>query len=279
MGLPGAVVVAQFWLLPVIMAMLGTHAPQAAFTAQVPAGAQRVTFSAEDGTALVGWYTPSSNGSTVVLLAGAGGTKADTTSQAAVLLRHGYGVLAYDQRGAAESGGHAILWGWGGERDLSSAVTFLSSRPEVDTHRIGALGLSMGGEVAIAGVARDPRLRAVVAEGATGRTCADLSFLPNDLEGTIHRADSCLGWAIAGLMTDATQPGPLSDAVRALGSRPMLLIAADDPDEHAATQAWQAESPATIQLWEPDDTRHTAGLATHPAEWESRVIGFLDASL
>jgi len=23
----------------------------------------------------------------------------------------------------------------------------------------------------------------------------------------------------------------------------------------------------------------TAGLSTHPAEWESRVIGFLDASL
>jgi uncharacterized protein len=278
-GIPGTFVVAQFWLLPVVMAMLGTHAPQPVFTATVPMGAERVTFAAADGTPLVGWYTPTTNGATVIVLAGAGGTKADTAGQAAALTRHGYGVLGLDVRGTGESGGHAALWGWGGERDLSAAVTYLLSRSEVVSGRIGVLGESMGGEVAIAGAAADPRIRAAVAEGATGRSCADLTFLAGDMEGTIHRADSCLGWALAALMTDAPQPGSLSDSVEALGSRPLLLIAADDPDEHTATEAWQAQSPSTVHLWEPADTAHTAGLATHPAEWESRVIAFLDASL
>jgi alpha/beta superfamily hydrolase len=279
LGIPGTFLVAQFWLLPVVMAMLGTHAPQAAFTAQAPAGAQRVTFAAADGTALAGWYTPSTNGATVIVLAGAGGTKADTAGQAAVLARHGYGVLAYDTRGSGESGGHSMLWGWGGERDLGAAVTYLESRADVDRGRIGVLGLSMGGEIAITGAALDPRLKAVVAEGAAARTCADLSILPTDMEGVIHRADSCLGWSLAGLMTNAPEPQPLSDAVRALGTRPLLLIAADLPEERAATSAWHATAPATIQLWQPANTAHTAGLATHAAEWESRVIAFLDASL
>ena len=64
-----------------------------------------------------------------------------------------------------------MLYGWGGENDLSAAVTYLSSRPGVDAGRIGVLGLSMGGEIAITGAALDPRLKAIVAEGATARTC------------------------------------------------------------------------------------------------------------
>ncbi len=279
LGIPVAFVIAQFWLMPVVMAMLGTHAPRPAATAAVPSGAERVAFSAADGTPLAGWYTPSKNGATVIVLAGAGGTKADTAGQAAALTRHGYGVLAYDARGSGESGGHSMLWGWGGESDLSSAVSYLESRSDVDPGRIGVLGESMGGEVAITGAAVDSRLRAAVAEGATGRTCADLTFLANDMEGTIHRADSCLGWALTGLMTDAPQPGPMSESVMALGSRPLLLIAADDAAEHAAMETWQAISPSTVQLWKPAATSHTAGLSTHPAEWEARVIAFLDASL
>ncbi len=278
-GIPGGIVVAQFWLLPLFMAMLGTHPPHLTFGDPLPAGAERVAFTAADGVTLAGWFTPSTNGATVIVLPGAGGTKANVTDQAAVLERHGYGVLAYDPRGIGESGGHGMLWGWGGDRDLSAAVTYLASRADVDPLRVGALGLSMGGEVAMTGGAADARLRAVVAEGATGRTCADLWFLPGDVEGSIHRADSCFGWSIAGLMTGAPEPGPLTDAVLALtASRPLLLIAADLPEEHAATEAWRALSP-TVQLWEPTGASHTGAISAYPAEWESRVITFLDGAL
>ncbi len=216
-GVPATLVVAQFWLLPLVAGMLATHAPQPAFTATLPANAERVTVPAIDGTTLVGWFTPTKNGATVIVLAGAGGTKADTAAQANVLTRNGYGVLAMDPRGAGESGGHSMLYGWGGENDLSAAVTYLASRPGVDAGRIGVLGLSMGGEVAITGAALDPRLKAVVAEGATARTCADQTYLGTDMEGTIHHFDSCLGWVVSGLLTDAPQPAPLRDEFVRLG--------------------------------------------------------------
>ncbi len=278
-GVPGAYVVLQFLVLPLVMAMLGTHAPRPSFTAETPQGAQRMTFHAADGTELAGWYTPSTNGATVIVLAGAGSTRADVGAQSAVLARHGYGVLAFDARGTGESGGHPHLWGWGGELDAFAALDYLVSMPGVDPNRIGMLGESMGGEVAITAAASDGRIRAVVAEGATARTCADLTFLGNDPEGGIHRTDSCLGWAIAAATSGAREPKPLLDEVRALGSRPALLIAADLPEEHAATESWRSVSPATIQLWEPASTGHTAGLSTHPAEWEQRVVAFLDAAL
>jgi hypothetical protein len=279
LGVPGGLAAAQFWLLPAFAAILSTHAPHVPMRAASPAGAESVNFAAEDRTALAGWYTRSMNGATVIVLAGAGGTRADVSGQAEVLTRNGFGVLALDSRGSGESGGHGMLYGWGGERDLSAAVAYLTSRGDVDARRIGVLGLSMGGEIAITGAALDTRVRAVVAEGATARVCADQTFLSTDYEGAIHHFDSCLGWAIASLMTAAPQPSPLVDEVRLLGSRPLLLIAADRPDERAATSALQAISPTTVQLWQPAGASHTGALAADPQEWEARVVGFLEEAL
>ncbi len=275
----GFVLVAQFWLFPLAAGVLSTHAPRSPFEAAVPPGTANVTFRAADGTALAGWYTPSANGATVIVLPGAGGTKAETSAQAQVLTRNGFGVLAMDPRGSGESGGHAMLYGWGGESDLSAAVTFLVSRPEVDAGRIGVLGLSMGGEIAITGAASDSRLKAVVAEGATARTCGDQTYLGGDLEGFIHHFDSCLGWVIAGVLTGAPEPATLRDNLTKLGSRPVLLIAADDSEEHAATNAFRSVSPSTIQLWQPVGASHTGALSMYPQEWERRVVEFLRSSL
>ena len=44
--------------------------------------------------------------------------------------------------------------------------------------RIGALGLSTGAEVVLETAARDPRIRAVVAEGAQARSYSELRKLP-----------------------------------------------------------------------------------------------------
>ena len=78
--------------------------------------------------------------------------------------------------------------GWYGDRDLIAAVAFLQHQRDVDPRRIGALGLSMGGEEAIGAATADPAIRAVVAEGATHRTAADKAgYLPGGLAGAIQR--------------------------------------------------------------------------------------------
>ena len=114
---------------------------------------------------------------------------------AVVLARHGYGVLLYDARGMGRSGGRAMDFGWYGDRDVAAAVSFLASRPEVDPTKIGAVGLSMGGEEAVGAAALDQRIRAVVGEGVTNRTDADKGWL-TEAHGFRGWLQQRLEWAL-----------------------------------------------------------------------------------
>jgi dienelactone hydrolase len=89
-------------------------------------------------------------------------------AQAAVLARHGYGALLAGGRGHGRSGGHAMDFGWWSGRDIAAAVSFLGRQPGIRTGKIAVLGESMGGEQALAALGAGQRIRAVVAEGATG---------------------------------------------------------------------------------------------------------------
>ncbi len=58
----------------------------------------------------------------MLLLPGAGSTRTRVIGQGAVLARHGYGALLLDTGGHGLSAGHAMDFGWWGERDISAAV-------------------------------------------------------------------------------------------------------------------------------------------------------------
>jgi len=50
-------------------------------------------------------------------------------------------------------------FGWWGGRDITAAVSYLTRQPDVQHGKIAVLGLSMGGEQAIAALGSDPRIR------------------------------------------------------------------------------------------------------------------------
>ena len=241
-----------------------------------------VTFPTTDRVALAGWYIPSSNHAAVVLLHGAGSTRSDVLEHAVVLAHHGYGVLLFDARGHGRSDGHAMDFGWYGDEDVSAAVSFLQTRPDVDDELIAAVGLSMGGEEAIGAAAGDRRIRTVVAEGATNRVPADREWLSDEFgwRGNLQEGLDWLTYGIADLLTAADQPPALRDAVAASAPRKVLLIAAGDrTDEGNAGRYIQSASVDTVDLWIVSGTAHTAALRTHPREWEQRVITFLATEL
>ncbi len=279
-AIPVAFLLLQFVVLPVAGAVYGTHPPPTPVDAVMPPGAERVSFTTPDGVTMVGWYTPSTNGAAIIVLPGSGGSKGSTLAHAAVLADHGYGVLALDSRGTGDSGGLGNAWGWRGVADVTGAVAWLGTRPEVDSERIAALGLSMGGEVALTAAASRTGLAAVVAEGASARVPADLVYLPADLSGIIQRLDGEIMWALAGLMTDAEAPSPLTEAVATAADAdvPVLLIVGDAPDEVLAAPHFRRAAPS-MEVWEVADTPHIESLARHPEEWQARVMGFLDTAL
>jgi hypothetical protein len=67
-----------------------------------------------------------------------------------------------------------------------------------------------------------------------------------------------------------------------IAPRPVLLIAGGTggaKDEIPANRLYRDAGGSTVQLWELADTGHTAGLRTHPAEYERRTTAFLDQAL
>lgn len=282
-ALPAAFVLFQFVLLPVGMAVYATNVPPTTLGPRTPAeyglAYQQVQLRATDGVNLSAWYLPSANRAAVLLLHGAGSTRTSVLDHAAVLARHGYGVLLPDTRGHGQSGGHAMDFGWYGNRDIDAAVTYLTSRPDIDPSRIAAVGMSMGGEQALTAAAADTRIKAVVAEGVTARVSGDGGWLPHDAVGLITRAEFVVTYATSDLLSSAPRPIPLRDAVAATAGRPVLIIASEAYGELPAARYYHAAAPNSTQVWEIPDAGHTGGLATHPQEWTTRVTSFLDQAL
>ena len=286
LAVPVLIVVGYAFYLPLGIAVYATHPPRAALGSSTPADVnlpyRDVELIAPGGVTLSGWYIPSGNEAAVVLLPGSGSTRTSVLDHAAVLARHGYGVLLFDPRGHGGSGGDAMEFGWFGEQDISAAVDFLQQQPDIDPHRIGAVGLSLGGEEAIGALAADPRIRGVVAEGATNRVLADKAWLSDahGIRGRIQLAVDSVMYGMTSLFTVATAPIGLGDAVAAAAPRRVLLIAGGSAaDEVPADTAIRSRSPETVELWVVPDAGHIQGLAVAPAEWEYRVISFLAAAL
>src|SRR5437764_1493092 len=85
----------------------------------------------------------------------------------------------------------------------------------------------MDGEAAIGAAAADPRIRAVIAEGATGRTAADKAgWLPGGVSGTVQRGIDRLTYGVTELLSSAPQPITLYEAIERTGTTPFLLITA-----------------------------------------------------
>lgn len=267
--------------LGVMYAVVPPTALGAGTPADVGLDSREVTLSTSDGVEISAWFVLSRNGAAVVLKHGAGSTRTATTRHAGVLARHGYGVLMMDARGHGRSGGAGMDLGWYGDQDTTAAVSFLSRQDGVVPNRIGVVGLSMGGEEAIGAAGADPRIRAVVAEGATGRTAADNDDVrPEDYASTLERGVDWITYGVADLLTDASPPASLRSSVAASGDTEFLLVVAGTVErEKVAAASMRSADPQRVQVWTVPGSAHTQGLGTASAEWERRVVGFLDAQL
>ena len=279
-----AVTVVALWTLG--QAVAATNVPRSSLGSTTPADLglsyRDVEFVTADGVTLSGWYVPSTNGAAVVLMHGSGSTRSDVLDQAKVVAEQGFGVLLFDARGHGRSGGRAMDFGWYGDADTSAAVSYLEAQSDVDDERIVAMGMSMGGEQAIGAAAADPRIRAVIAEGATNRVAGDKGWLSEEFgwRGAIQERIEWLTYGIADVLTAADPPITLRDAVATAAPRPVLLIVGGAiENERLAGTYIQGGSPTTVEVWVVPDTGHTAALDTHAVEWEQRVIAFLTAAL
>ena len=273
----GAAFVPAFMVVVAGLGYVTTHAGRAVVPAdRLGVAHEDVSFTTADGLELHGWYVPSRNGAAVISFPGRNGSQ----KQARMLARHGYGVLLFDRRGEGESDGEPNSWGWGGDADVKAGIQYLKGRPDVDDHRIGGIGLSVGGEMMIETAAETDELAAVVSDGAGARSFTE------EMDYDVGAVDKALGTLVsasktAAIAISANQLPP--DNLKDLAARtkaPLLLIAAPNSghgEELNRGYARAAGDAAT--LWEIPEAGHVGGLAARPAEYEQRVVGFFDREL
>ena len=268
-------VLAAFVVLPLGSAILVTHKPRTvAPPVALGAASQPVRLTTSDGLRLHGTYVPSRNRAAVLVFPG----RSQTVGIARLLVRHGYGVLLIDPRGQGRSNGEVNRRGWGGRPDIDAALDFLGRRADVTA--VGGIGLSVGGEMLLEAAASDDRLRAVVSEGAGIRSLAEQLHHPDAPQG-LRWFSPMLVETAAGIVLSGHLPPPdLADEAREIAPRPVLLIRAlrGNSDE-ALNRVYRDAIGPSAQLWELERGGHTDALATDPAEYERRVVGFLDQEL
>jgi hypothetical protein len=262
-------------IVPVMLSHVVTHAGRAHVpTADLGAPYEDVEFTTSDGLRLKGWYIESKNGAAVISFPG----RAASQKRAKMMADHGYGVLLFDRRGEGESEGDPNLFGWQGERDIHAAVKFLQSRPDVDPERIGGIGLSVGGEMMMEAAAESGALKAIMSEGASGRSVRDIWANPD------RRWPELLGNGVAtaatALFTDNLPPRALrSLAPKIQGASFFVYGERGQPVEEPANTAFYEAAAGPKEIWEVPGSGHMKGIEAQPQEYERRVVGFFDRTL
>jgi alpha-beta hydrolase superfamily lysophospholipase len=248
-------------------------------------GATREDFvvGAPDGVMLSGWKARprQPNGAWVLVFHGMSDNRAGPLGQAQLLLRHGYSLLMMDARAHGESGGSMATFGWMERRD-TQAITdalYATETPGI----LVALGTSMGAAIALQSAGMEPRIAGVVAESAFRNLrevtydYAGLKWMPW-LGMTLFRPATWTALAIAepegGFAAEEVSP---EKAVAARAFPVLLICDALDgtiPCRHSRSIFEAATGPK--QLWEVPGARHARALGTAPAEYERRVISFLE---
>jgi len=248
-------------------------------------GATKLDFNvrASDAVTLKGWKVcpPAPNTDWVLLFHGVSDNRTGVIGHAEFLLRHGYCVVMMDSRDHGESGGGMATYGWKERYDTVGITDALYASEKV--RHLYALGVSMGGAIALQSAAVEPRIEAVVAEAPF----ANLREVSYDYAG-LH-AGSWLGKTLfrpAPMMVMRSvekeggfKPEDVSPE-KAVAARafPVLLICGTRdstiPCRHAERIYKAASGPK--ELWVVRGAAHAAALGQAAAEYERRTISFFE---
>ena len=247
-----------------------------------------VTIASQNGGSFDGFLIPGSNGATVIMPPTLHGSAAGRLPQAAMLAKHGYGVLLFESRRCAGMG--PVSLGYHEVDEVEDALNYLLSRPAVDPNRIGVHGFSSAGATSVMAGARLPQLQAVIAEGGYGsffeetvsgygdylRSNSETNLLANGFITLFRLAmQSTYRLAIGSSIYQLNPTG----VIHQIDPRPVLLIyGSKEPSLKGGQRQLVAAGPNT-ELWIVDGAGHGTYLTTAPEEYEARIVEFFNQAL
>lgn len=248
---------------------------------------EEVTFSPRgwDEVTLRGWWLQADESApTIVWLHGLDSNKGSRIDVVAGLRGAGFNVLAFDFRGHGESDRVAMGAGVHEQDDLLGAIDWLANERSVSIDRVGLLGLSYGGAVALLTAAREPRLRAVVVDSAyasltelmTGEV-ADRTSAPEPAVTALLPGILLSARASRGLNLNDASPEPAAAAL----DYPIALVHCRDdervPLEHSLRLRDAAPEGSTLVI--VDGCEHGRASEAEGGAYVERAAGYFRGRL
>ncbi len=240
-----------------------------------------ITLTTSDGLRLAAWYVPSQNRAAIILLHGYKANRSTMLSIAAMLIRHGYGIIIPDFRGHGESEGERITFGHDEVRDVEAARQYLLTRSEVAPERIGLLGNSMGSATALLYAAGNPAIKALVAQ-------SPYATLQDMVRANVRRLNFPT-FPLAPMMVFFIErkfgfPVDTLAPIRHIGQispRPVLILMGGKDTWVNPEGGWQLYAAAgePRELWFDPELDHLEFPEKRAAEFEERVAAFFDRYL
>jgi fermentation-respiration switch protein FrsA (DUF1100 family) len=235
-----------------------------------------VTVTTADGLRLTGWYVPSWNGASVMLVHGYKDTRGNLLGVAHILYRHGYNVLLGSLRAHDSSDGDTISFGFHETKDLAAWHAYLSSTG-VDPSRVGIFGVSLGGTITIRYASETPSIAAVIAD------CA-FSSIDDTIERSIRFFTGLPPFPFAPMIefwTErrlgmATEEIDAKQWIGGISPRPIMLMqgGADEVISPESGERLFAAAAEPKELWFDPELGHAQFLRRRPEEFERRIVAF-----
>lgn len=234
----------------------------------------------EDGLNIAGWYIPVPHPKAfVILLHGRltqDGGRAMMISHAQYLHAQGYATLLFDMRGVGESQGNTITLGVEEWKDVVAVYNYAKKLPESKNKKIGFLGISMGGTVAIIAAGKMDVGDFVIAS-VPYKSFVSLFAQQVKQEKVFPKFifTSALAFAAffeLGLFYLLVNPIRLIKKIRA----PVLLISAKNDVMVNPNDQWDLYKAANKpkEFWQADTQHHVHGELKK--EFEEKVLNFLN---
>ena len=247
-----------------------------------------VRFTTADGLTLRGWWfaAPRPRDRAVVIVHGKDQDRIDSSFPAGriagALLERGYSALLFDLRGHGESEG--VRWGLGKHEalDVAAAVDLAARTAAVPRSRVAIVAESMGAGSAVMALPLVPDVGPMVLDSVyTSATTVVDEVGPSysGLPSWFTPGMVLMARLFFGLDLDAVVP---IEQVRAHPERAFLFIHCDNDQTvapHHGREMKAASRNTATQLWSVTGCGHVKAFATHPAEWEQRVVAFLEEQL
>lgn len=232
-------------------------------------------FTLADGVTISGWYIPSSTqkGSLIILIHGHYNDRRGTSEWAKILIKAGYGIYMYDQRGNGESEGVLDYLHTNFSADLLDIRKQLATKYSIK--RFGAVGLSMGAHTLINAFSQDKSaFQAVWLDGLWPQAVKDLDvFCPEVL------MYSNLDMVTQIIVTNPPpKVEPLLDILSQNDGTKIMVVAAGAEDMETSTGRKLASAKSnTVDNWIIPKSLHLTGIYDASDEYQKKLLRFFKA--